>query len=226
MTALFGVNRPGLTFVLRRAWSWLMRLWYRVSIYLPLLMMSALALGTYWLVRNTPTFIAPDAVKAVRHEPDYFMRNFTVKSFADNGQFKSEINGVEARHYPDNDTLEIDQARIRSVNAEGQMTTSTANRALSNGDGSELQLFGNARVVREASKGANGVNVPGMEFRGEFLHAFINEERVNSHKPVVLTRGKDQFTGDTFTYDNMSGVTELRGRVKGVLVPNITRPAR
>lgn len=226
MTAVDAVTRSGPGQVLGQAWVRLMRLWDRVSIYLPLLLMGALALGTYWLVRNTPVFNSVDAVKPVRHESDYFMRNFTVKSFADNGQFKSEISGVEARHYPDTDTLEIDQARIRSVNAQGRLTTSTANRALSNGDGSELQLSGNAVVVREASKDANGAEVPRMEFRGEFLHAFLNEERVKSHKPVVLTRGSDRFTGDTFAYDNLSGVAELKGRVKGVLVPSINRPAR
>lgn len=226
MTALTAATRSGYVQILRQAWSRLMRLWDRVSIYLPLLLMGALALGTYWLVRNTPVFNSVDAVKPVRHESDYFMRNFTVKSFADNGQFKSEISGVEARHFPDSDTLEIDQARIRSVNAQGRLTTSTANRALSNGDGSELQLSGNALVVREASKDANGVEVPRMEFRGEFLHAFVNEERVKSHKPVVLTRGRDQFTGDTFAYDNLSGIAELKGRVKGVLVPSPSRPAR
>ena len=226
MTSLAAATGPGAFHTLRQALVRLLRLWDRVSIYLPLLLMGALALGTYWLVRNTPVFIAADAAKAVRHESDYFMRNFTVKSFAENGQFKSEIYGVEARHYPDSDTLEIDQARIRSVNAEGRLTTSTANRVLSNGDGSELQLSGNALVVREASKDANGVELPRMEFRGEFLHAFVNEERVKSHKPVVLTRGGDQFTGDTFAYDNLSGVAELKGRVKGLLVPNIARPAR
>lgn len=226
MTGLGAATSSGPARILGKAWVRLMRLWDRISIYLPLLLMGALALGTYWLVRNTPVFNSVDAVKPVRHESDYFMRNFTVKSFAENGQFKSEISGVEARHYPDSDTLEIDQARIRSVSVEGRLTTSTANRALSNGDGSEVQLSGNALVVREAIKDANGIEAPRMEFRGEFLHAFVNEERVRSHKPVVLKRGNDQFTGDTFTYDNLTGVAELKGRVKGVLVPNITRPAR
>ena len=58
-----------------------------------------------------------------------------------------------------------------------------------------------------------------MQFSGEFLHAFVNEERVKSHLLVVLTRGGDQFTGDTFAYDNTTGIAELKGRVKGVLVP-------
>ncbi len=42
---------------------------------------------------------------------------------------------------------------------------------------------------------------------------------MQSHKPVLLTRGRDQFTADTLAYDNFSQVIELNGRVKGRLVP-------
>ena len=202
-----------------RSWRRFLRVWDSMAIYMPLLMMGALALGTYWLVRNTPIFSTPEAAKEASHDIDYFMRKFTVKTFDERGQLKSEIYGIEARHFPDTDILEIDQARIRSINAEGHITTATANRAYSNGDGSEVQLTGNARVVREASQDASGRQVPRLEFRGEFLHAFLNEERVKSHKPVVLIRGTDQFTGDTFAYDNLDQVANLKGRVRGVLVP-------
>ena len=188
--------------------------------YMPLLMMGMLALGTYWLVRNTPTFNVPEAVKQVGHEVDYFMQNFTIKTFGEDGKLKSEIAGTEARHFADTDVLEIDQARINSVNINRQLTTATANRAYSNGDGSEVQLIGNARIVREASLDANGKAAPRLEFRGEFLHAFLNEERVQSHQPVVLIRGADQFTGNAFSYNNLDQVAVLTGRVRGVLIPN------
>ena len=187
--------------------------------YMPLLMMAALALGTYWLVRNTPTFSAPEAVREVGHEIDYFMQNFTIKTFAEDGKLKSEIAGTEARHFADTDILEIDQARIHSININDQLTTATANRAYSNGDGSEVQLTGNARVVREASRDAQGKQAPRLEFRGEFLHAFLNEERVQSHLPVLLIRGADQFTGNVFTFNNLDQVAVLTGRVRGVLMP-------
>ena len=36
---------------------------------------------------------------------------------------------------------------------------------------------------------------------------------------MVLTRGLDQFTSDTFDYDNLGQVANLKGRVRGVLVP-------
>ena len=205
--------------LLHKPWHRALRTWDQVSIYLPIVLMGALALGTYWLVRNSPVFSTQQAAKAAKHDVDYFMRKFTIKSFGETGQLKSEIYGVEGRHYPDSDTLEIDQPRILSVSDQGRPVMSSGNRALSNGDGSEVQLFGNARVVREAVAGNDGKVLPRLEFQGEFLHAFVNEERVKSHLPVTLIRGADQFTGDTFVYNNLTGIAELKGRVRGRLVP-------
>lgn len=197
--------------------------WDQMSIYLPIILMGLMALGTYWLVRNTPNLDAPEAQKAASHEPDYFMRGFAVKTFDAAGRLKSEVFGVQARHFPDTDTLEIEQPRIRSFNERGQLTVATAKHAVSNGDGSQVQLFGDALVVRDASTDKQGNMVPSLEFRGEFLHAFLDTERIRSHKPVVLTRGSDQFAADSMDYDNVERVMELRGRVRGVLAP---RPAK
>ncbi len=191
--------------------------WDRISMYLPILLMGVLALGTYWLVRSTPVFLPPEADRPVTHDPDYFMKKFSVKTFDGRGRLKSEVSGADARHYPDTDTLEIDGVRIRSFNEQARLTTATANRAVTNADGSEVQLFGNALVVREAVTGKAAA--PRMEFRGEFLHAFLNKEQVRSNKPVQLTRGQDRFTADSMDFDNVDQVLQLQGRVKGILVP-------
>ena len=200
--------------------------------YLPLVLMGLLAVGTYWLVRNTPAAYEAEAARPVNHEVDYFMRRATVKTFDESGRLKTEIFGTEARHFQDTETLEIDQARMRSTSPEGRLTTATANRALSNDAGSEVQLIGNAVVVREPMQNSDGSWMPRLEFTGEFLHVFMNEDRVISHLPVVLRRGSDVFSGDTFNYDNLDQVADLRGRVKGLLVPRASagsapvRPSR
>ncbi|VTU34620.1 MULTISPECIES: LPS export ABC transporter periplasmic protein LptC [unclassified Variovorax] len=191
----------------------------RVTIYLPIIVAAALALGTYWLVRNAPRLLAPAAKEAPTHVPDFFMRGFVIKNFLPNGDLRSELFGKEGRHYPDSDTLEVDQVRMRSVSPEGLVTHATANRGLSNGDGSEVQLFGNAIVVRDAALASDGKVMPRLEFRGEFLHAFLDTERVKSNKPVILTRGTDRFTGDSLDFDNLTGVANLHGRVHGLLMP-------
>jgi lipopolysaccharide export system protein LptC len=193
--------------------------WDQVSIYLPIILMGLMALGTYWLARNTPVFSLPEATPPARHDPDYYMRDFSVKTFDASGRLKSEVFGTEARHYPDTDTLEIDKPRIRAYNARGEFTVATAIRALTNADGSEVQLIGDAVVTREATKGPDGRSTPTLEFRGEFLHAFLNTEQVKSHKPVTLIRGGDTFTADSLDFDNVGRVIGLDGRVRGTLQP-------
>ena len=196
------------------------RAWDRISIYLPIILMGVLALGTYWLARSTPSFAPAAAQRAPTHEPDYFMRGFSIKAFDTAGRMKSEIRGTEARHYPDTDTTEVDNPRIRSVNERGALILATAQRAISNADGSQIQLIGDAVVTRDAPAGPGGRKEPQMEIRGDFLHVFVEEERVNSHKPVVLKRGNDVFAGDSLAFDNLERVLQLQGRVRGTLVPD------
>ncbi len=197
--------------------------WYRralsgLSAYLPLVLMALLALATWWLVKNTPVFEGEKPVVAPRHIPDYTMRNFIVQRFAVDGSLRVQIEGDELRHYPDTDTLEMDQARVRSISPDGHVTVATAKSALSNGDGSEVQLTGQAHVVREAHTVGNRTE-EAIDFRGEFLHAFLRTEQVRSHLPVTITRGGTQLQGAAMTYDNLSRVAQFNGRVKATFTP-------
>lgn len=193
--------------------------WERLTLYLPLVLMGVLSLGTYWLVRNSPEVMVAAQPKQVQHHPDYFMRKFAVKTFDSTGKLKSVVSGNELRHYPDTDVIEIDQVLIRSFDLQGNLTTATARRATTNGDVSEVQLRGDARIVRAPTTNAAGVVQPAMTFVGEFLHAFMDTEQVMSDQPVVLTRGDDRFAADRLDFDNQKRTIQLNGRVKGVLMP-------
>ena len=123
--------------------------------------------------------------------------------------------------------LEIDWPQIRSFNLSGQEATATAVRALSNGDGSEVQLIGDAVMVREAAADKSDAEQPRLEVRGEFLHAFLDAERVLSHLPVTLQRGRDRLSADAFEYSSLDRVLEMRGRVKiDLLAPGRTTQTR
>jgi lipopolysaccharide export system protein LptC len=203
----------------------LRRAWDRVAVYLPIVLMGVMAMATYWLVRNTPMTSAVELEAAPRHVPDYFMRDFSVKVFDAQGKLKSEIVGTEGRHYPDTDTLEIDQIRIRAFSADGRLTTAQSVRGLVNSDGSEAQLFDKAVVVREAMHNAQGVALPRSELRSEFLHLFANTEKVRTHLPVELIRGsRDRFTADRMEYDNLDRTMQLHGRVHGTIAPRQAKP--
>ena len=192
----------------------------QLSAWLPALLMMLFALGTWWLVRSAPKAVSQNEGQVASAEPDYFMRQFSVRSFDAEGRLKSELMGIEGHHFPDTDTLEVAQPRVRSFDAQGQLTVGRAERGLSNGEGTDIQLYGQARVVREAAAAANGRGAaPRLEFRGEYLHAWTEDKRVSSDQPVELLRGVDRFTGDRFDYDEKSGIANLRGNVRGVIQP-------
>ena len=191
----------------------------QMSTWLPALLMMLFALGTWWLVRSAPKIPSADTAGAMSKEPDYFMHQFRVRSFDATGRLTSDLTGVEGHHFPVTDSLEVKSPQMRSIDEQGRTTVATALRGVSNSDGSEIQLFGNAVVVREPVTRTNGTLVPRMEFRGEYLHAFVDEDRVSSDQPVELLRGTDRFVGDRLDYDNRTGVAELKGRVRGVIQP-------
>jgi len=193
---------------------WPMRLLDVVSAYLPLLMMAVLASGTWWLVHNAPGIEVPSEAPPLRHEADYTMTRFVVQRFGSDGALRTEIEGERLQHFPDDDTLEIDQARIRAIGSDGVVTVANARKALANGDGSEVQLLGDAHVVRPA----HGKDEQ-IEFRSDFLHAFRNVERLRSHLPVVVTQGQSVVRAQGMEYDNLARVVDLKGRTTATFVP-------
>ena len=84
-------------------------------------------------------------------------------------------------------------------------------------------LIGHALVVREPDASSATKDAPRMQYRGEFLHAFMNTERLHSNKPVELQRGADHFSADRMDFDNVDQVLQLNGRVRGTLVPTPQR---
>ncbi len=192
--------------------AWHVRAAQLVLTYLPMLMMALLALGTWWLVKSTPLAEGSAEPAPARHEPDYTMNNFRVQRFAPAGAMRVQIDGDVMRHYPDTDTLEIDQPRIRALAPDGRVTTASARRALTNGDASEVQLSGGATVLREATAAE-----PAIEFRGEFLHALQNTEQLRSHLPVTVLRGSTTVSADAMEYDHLARVLQLKGRIRAVI---------
>lgn len=201
------------------------RVWDRLAIYLPVVLMGLLALLTYWMVRITPDLSQPQARRPAAHEVDFFMRGAVIKAYDRQGRLQSQLSGAEMRHYADDATVEVDAPRWQSLSPEGRSTRATARRALGRDDGSEVQLMGGAVVVREAFASAGGARLPRQEFRGEFLHLFAQDERVVSHLPVQFVSGDDVFSADAFRYDHIARVVELEGRVKARMVP-AARPAQ
>jgi lipopolysaccharide export system protein LptC len=206
----------------QRAQPWLWRLQNLLSNYLPLLLMALLASGTWWLVKNTPLLGDPGEPAPLRHVPDYRMANFEIQRIGADGRLNVQIAGAELRHYPDTDTVEIDQVRVRAVAPDGSLAIAVAKRAISNGDGTDLQLLGDVRLRRLApGSGENATAL--MEVRGEFLQALSNSEILRSHLPVTIRQGNTTLNTSNFEYRHLTGRLSFTGKVQGQIAPRAAR---
>lgn len=186
----------------------------RLSVYGPVLVMALLALGTYWLARSVPSAL-PAAVDAIPpDEPDYTITQFAARSYNNMGGLTVELFGDTAKHYPAKDQLVVDKLRMRAVTEDGRIITATAHTGTTNGAGSEVLLRGNAVVVQLPT-----ATSPRLEFRGEELRVWPDEERVSSVLPVELFRGADRMTGESLAYDKKQKTTEIDGRVRSTIQP-------
>jgi lipopolysaccharide export system protein LptC len=205
------LGAPRAAAVQRLAMPWHLRLREAFSSYLPLLLMTLLALATWWLVKNSPR--APEGASApvVSNEPDYSMEQFAVERFDAAGQLKLRIEGARMQHFPSTDRIEVEGAQIRAIAPDGRVTLAHARRAIGNGDGSELQLIGGAEVSSVDATGAP------LVMRSEFLHAFFVTQRVKSHLPVMVQSGGSDLRATGLDYDHAARRLDLQGPMRAVL---------
>lgn len=125
----------------------------RLALYLPGILMAFFALGSWWLVRSLPSLLNDTPAKSVRYEPDYYLEQFSVKSFDKQGRLSREVSGQRAKHYPDSDTLEISNVTLRRQNSNGQRDdVFSANSMQLNSKTNEYELTGQVRGVISPSK--------------------------------------------------------------------------
>jgi lipopolysaccharide export system protein LptC len=191
------------------------RIWDQITIYLPVLLMGALAMGSYWIVKSAPEPEPEAPARPVVHEPDYFMRGFSMRAYHPTGALRSEVVGQELRHYPDTRTLEVDQPRILAMGDDGTRTQATAQHLWANAEQTEFVLRTNARVERTPR--APSPQEP-LRFESHQLRLDTTQRVIESQAPVLLLRGANQVTANSMHYSGKTGMAQFNGRVRATLV--------
>lgn len=192
--------------------AWSERLRMGLGTYLPLLLMVALALGTWWLVKVAPRPTSEPQATALRHEADYTLERFAMQRYDKTGRLVARLEGEKLRHFPDTRELEIDTVRVTFTAPDGRVTHVTARQAVASDEGSLARLEGDARVESQGLKGE-----PPVVIEGQRLVANIHDQLVSTDQPVRVHQGRTEFSADALTYDAMAQKLTLQGKVRAVL---------
>ncbi|GAA0744755.1 LPS export ABC transporter periplasmic protein LptC [Ideonella azotifigens] len=194
--------------------SWRQRIGSLLGTAIPLLIMTLLALGSWWLVKNSPQPPSERLRSAPAHVPDYRLERFTLQRYDPSGRLKVQIQGEHLRHFPDTDEVEIDTVHVEGYDPDGRVTRATAREAIAAGDGSVVQLIGGAHVISTGNTGET------VDFVGEHLLADFRAHVVRSERPVQVRQGRSEFTADAMVYDEASSILTLTGPARAVMTPD------
>ena len=199
--------------------SWPVRVREAIVGYLPLMLMVALALGTWLIAKNTPGLLSPSAPGPLKHEADYTLDHFNLQRFDVAGALKVEIEGEHMQHFPDDDIMEVEQIRVVTTEPDGRRMIATALHGRARGDSTEVWLDGQAQVVSES--GVEG-DLP-IQMNGEHLHALPKLRRVDSKFMVVVRQGDSEFNADGMEYDDVERLATLHGNVHALMQPALRK---
>jgi lipopolysaccharide export system protein LptC len=181
----------------------------RSAILLPLSLLALLALLTFWIDRVVqPAKPRPDGNS--RHDPDYTMQNFSSARTDIDGNLRNQLAATEMRHYPDDDSTQLQRPRYTLYAKNRPYTQIEGQRGTVSKSGDNVQLMDHVIVVRGAFKDRGEMTV-----RTEFLDINVKENSAVTDKPVVITQApKTVIHAIGMIYDKKNSTVRLLHKVR------------
>jgi len=187
---------------------------FRWTSLIPLVAMAALAGITYWLLQATLPRKDEGVIKPKQHAPDYFADNFSVSELDQSGATQYRLTATKLIHYEDDEVSDLTMPAIRAFQPGKPVVTATGDRGTVNSDASIVDLYDNARIVRDA-----GFGDPRMQADSSHFRVLVNDDVIETEKPVKLQRGQSIMTASGMKYNNVTRVIQLFGNVRGAIAP-------
>lgn len=182
----------------------------------PVLLLGALAALTYWLNAQVQG-PAPAFDGSGRHDTDLFIDNFKAFSLDASGHVRQSLSARVARHFPDDDTTELEVPLITLSEPGKPKLSITSNRASVTADQKHAYFTGKVKAVRDPAA-ADAHDGP-MTIESEFLHVMPQEDKIVTDKPVTITDSRGIINATGMVIDNKAKTIKLDSHVSGQMQP-------
>jgi lipopolysaccharide export system protein LptC len=176
----------------------------------PIALLTLLVGLTFWLQSATEVKGGFSDAK-LRHDPDYFAENFTVRRFDGTGELQNMLVAKKMVHYPDDETTVVTEPRISFLKGP-RPTRFSAQQGLVGPDAREIALVGNVRGVRAATAAD-----PEIVFATTHLTVFPDDEVARTGAAVTITQGASVVRGVGMEADNKTQIYQLQSRVNSTI---------
>lgn len=180
---------------------------------------AALALGSFWLVEVMQRQTEDSLPARARTEPDFYVEKFNFVRMGKTGEARYNLTGTEMKHYPQDDSYQIQNPVMHSYSMDKPPMVSRSLRATITNNSSEVHMYDNVHIDRPASATSRH-----FQLKTSYLLLLPDDDVMKTPKPVEIKVGESVLTGAGMFANNASGEFRLSSNVKGQYQPpNITR---
>lgn len=178
----------------------------------PIILLAVLAGLSFWL-QTTVEPEAPQPSGKLRHDPDAYAENFTLRRFDANGHLKYRLSAPYLVHYPDDDSSEVTSPTLISFRPGAPSVTVTSDHAKVSAKGETVYLWDKVSLFRAAT-----ADRPELLARMHDLTALPDKGFAFTKSPVVITQGKSWLQGIGAEIDNNKFTFVLQSHVTGLYI--------
>ena len=182
----------------------------------PVLLLGAFAALTYWLDAQIEVGNRKFDGSG-RHDTDVYIQNFRAVSLDPQGRVRQALTAKLARHFPDDDTTELESPHITFSDPGKPQLTVSSDHAMITGDRENAFFSGNVKGVREAT--GTDANSSEVTLTSDYLHVIPKDDRVITDKPVTIEDARGIISATGMEFDNRSKKLKFGTNVHGHLLP-------
>lgn len=184
----------------------------RSTLAISLVLLGALAAGSYWLAEQAR--LSDASAKGKRHEPDYWIERFGLTRMDEEGHGRYTISSARLVHYPDDDSTTLAQPRLVSLTPDKPRVNMRANEARISSDGERVDLIGDVEIRRAATGDSAEIVM-----RSPALLVLPEQDIARTDQPVEMIQGATRVAGRGLDFDNGKRYLQLNpNNIPGVRV--------
>ena len=182
----------------------------RIAAALSMLLLAALAGGSYYLAEISRRMAVEPVDLSARHEPDSFVEGLVFTRINELGAPAFRMSADRMLHFPDDDSTEYERPVLISLDTTKPRMHLVADTGRSTSEGVETHLYGNVVLTREA-----GFGEPKMTVRTDYVVLYSQTEIARTDRPVRIEREGSVLTGVGMEFDNAARSLTVDSRVRG-----------
>ncbi|HTE15143.1 MAG TPA: LPS export ABC transporter periplasmic protein LptC [Burkholderiales bacterium] len=181
----------------------------RLSGLFPVLLLALLAALTYWLDKAVQS-PSESREKEQLHNPDFTVEKLLATRMDVNGRIRDTLQAAKMRHYPDDDSTELERPRFVSL-ARGAPLTVTSRQALVSSNGGNIYFHDDVHATRAAQAGKSALMVV-----TDYLHIMPDDSIAKTDRRVTISDANMRFEAGGMELNNETRVLKLNAGVRGI----------